>query len=177
MKVITEGLLTELYINKHMPMHEVAKELNVAVGTVYNYLKKYNIKSRSVGDYEPTEAQREAGKRAGAAKRGKVLSVETKLKISEGHKLSGEGHKKLRTDGYVYVYYPKHVNATKDGYIMEHHLVMEKHIGRPISKGEVVHHRNHIRNDNSIENLQLMTFSEHARYHMELRNKEREDNG
>ena len=34
---------------------------------------------------------------------------------------------------------------------------------------EVVHHINHKRNDNRIENLQLMTFKEHASLHMRER--------
>lgn len=52
---------------------------------------------------------------------------------------------------------------------MEHHLVMEKHIGRSIKPGEVVHHINKNREDNRIENLQLMTFSDHMSLHMKER--------
>jgi hypothetical protein len=37
----------------------------------------------------------------------------------------------------------------------EHHLVMEKIIGRPIMKGETVHHVNGKRDDNRPENLEL----------------------
>ena len=58
---------------------------------------------------------------------------------------------------------------------MEHDLIMECFIGRWLRDNEVVHHKNKIRNDNRIENLQLMTFEEHARLHMIERHKKRSD--
>lgn len=58
-------------------------------------------------------------------------------------------------DGYRYVFKPTHPNSTKDGYICEHRLIMEAKIGRFLERKEAVHHLNHDRLDNRIDNLHL----------------------
>ena len=43
--------------------------------------------------------------------------------------------------GYISIFYPDHPYSSKSGYIREHRLVMEKHIGRYLTPEEIVHHK------------------------------------
>jgi len=69
-------------------------------------------------------------------------------------------------DGYVRVggLKGKHPRWTTGG-VYEHILVMEESLGRHLTIAEVVHHKNGVRHDNRIENLELHTTSSHAKKH------------
>ena len=67
--------------------------------------------------------------------------------------------------GYIRESMPRHPRASATGYVYQHILVIEQHLGRFLTTDENVHHINGIKNDNRIENLQLMTKSEHRSHH------------
>lgn len=66
---------------------------------------------------------------------------------------------------YLYALVPEHPNATKNGYVLMHRVVMENHLGRLLSANEVVHHKDHNKKNNSIENLEVMNAQEHSKFH------------
>jgi hypothetical protein len=57
------------------------------------------------------------------------------------------------------------VEKTESGWIFQHRLVMERHIGRELAEDELVHHKNEVKTDNRIENLELTTWAEHTKEH------------
>jgi len=84
-----------------------------------------------------------------------------------------KGGRKITTQGYIEKYCLFHPNKTVRNCILEHRLVMEKHLGRYLSQDERVHHINGRRTDNRIENLRLFTVSEHQSFHSKGKNNVR----
>lgn len=88
----------------------------------------------------------------------------TNLKKAKLHPSYKNG--KIDRDGYIAIYMPEHPNSNKKHYIYEHHKIMSEFLGRPLEKGEVVHHIDRNRKNNNITNLILFSSnSEHMKTH------------
>lgn len=71
---------------------------------------------------------------------------------------SWRGGRRTRKDGYVLVWTP-------EGERLEHRCITEIVLGRRLQPAEIVHHKNGIKDDNRIDNLEVMDQAEHARHH------------
>lgn len=72
---------------------------------------------------------------------------------------------------YMYAVVKEHPYSTKYGYVLAHRIIMENHLGRLLNRNEVIHHTNDNKKDNRIENLQLMTASEHTKLHQSVKGR------
>lgn len=80
-----------------------------------------------------------------------------------------KGGRVMHSNGYVYVFIPPedffvsmiHFHLRHGGYVFEHRLVMARHLGRCLQGWEYVHHKNGIKDDNRLENLEIVLSQRH----------------
>jgi hypothetical protein len=76
----------------------------------------------------------------------------------------GVGKKSISNQGYVLVRSKAHPNRNHNNDVVEHIMIMSDHLKRPIVKGEIIHHVDFVKNNNTVENLYLYpNISEHGR--------------
>ena len=136
------------YIIEKLSMRKIAKITRESQSIIRYWMKKLCISSRTLKEANEVRFQFHGEKGSSYGKKGKDCP-------------SWKGGRKKSTEGYTLLLMHSHPNAYVDGYIAEHRLIMESHIGRYLNSWETVHHINGIKDDNRIENLQLLPRSEH----------------
>lgn len=105
----------------------------------------------------------------------RLLKYGIQARNNKGHNNpSWTGGRKIGKGGYILIHKPTHPHANSQGYVSEHRLEMEQHLKRYLLLEELVHHINKNRQDNRIENLQLMkNNSAHAKLESNFRKRDR----
>lgn len=71
----------------------------------------------------------------------------------------------VKKGNYIYAVVPEHPRATKNGYVLEHRVVVENSLGRLLEPNEQIHHVDGNRHNNAAENLRVVLNGEHQRLH------------
>ena len=130
-------ILAEQY-QRQGSLLKTAAYFGVSKKLIWNFMKKFDIPRNTPKALLPK----------------KEKPIDT---FHKGFIITASGYKLLRKE--------EHPNANSKGYVREHILVMEKHLGRYLTDNEVVHHIDRNKLNNDIGNLQLMTKYEHKRLH------------
>lgn len=146
-----------LYI-KGQSIPQIAKQLRATKSTVRLRLHEAGISMRSATE-GMTMAKREG--RGISPMLGKFeRTPEIRAKQSQSMRNRPAAGVSLKPSGYL------ELTRGHEKHRSVHRVVMERHLGRRLHRDEVVHHVDHDRANNRIENLQVMTRAEHARHHI-----------
>lgn len=120
--------------------------------TTKDYCYKCSMAVYNRGDGNPSKKEK-VEKKISENTKGKSK----RFKYGNNPRIIG---RKISSSGYVLVY-----NNTTNEYVNEHRYLIEKDLGRKLKKEEIVHHINADKKDNRLENLCVMSVSEHSSLH------------
>jgi hypothetical protein len=119
----------------------------------------------------PGSVRRGNAKYCGRSCRGKATAAKS---LVFGNAARGSNNPNWRggltksSKGYWYVYQPDHPGAV-NGYVKRATLVLEEKLGRYLQDGELAHHENEDKEDDSPDNLVLEHTSDHSKLHSRKR--------
>jgi hypothetical protein len=133
--------------------------------------KLYGKDKEIIAFYLQGNSQLKTGKKFGVTQSGIAYVLKKNKILTNTYIRTGKNNPKWR-GGVIYdhgrklVYTPNHPKPDHSGiYCYEYRLIMEKKLGRYLLGNEIVHHINGDDTDNRIENLAVMTQSNHIAIH------------
>lgn len=166
----TKYELKRLYCDLELTTKEIGVIYKCSYGTIRNYLIKFGIKLRLPANLKQTERAKQKISKSNTGRKYSAAINWKKGKTNRGKSgkqtTNWKGGKTSDGHGYILIKKHGHPRANKQGYVKEHILIMEKKIGRYLTKNEIVHHINRKRDDNNGSNLKLFTNQkDHIKYH------------
>lgn len=160
-----------MYLVEKLSIPDIAAKTGLAKSTARLRLIAFGIKLRS-----RVEAIALAAHKLGKHRLGKSIvfsdtwKANLRASILKSDRVLNAVGKTLKPSGYI------EYTTGPNKWRLEHIVLMERHIGRQLMADEVVHHKDHNPSNNAIENLQLMTRSEHSRHHAIINHSQRKRN-
>lgn len=139
---------------------EVSAETGVPIPTIHRWTKQLGVKAHDAGSWHRGRNWTDARREHNPEKHVVEWLGPTGYDLIAARAI---GNKRITKQGYVVV------QTGRKQRKYEHTIVAEKSIGRPLKRGEVVHHINCIRRDNRPENLLVCTISYHLALHARMR--------
>lgn len=179
-------LLRKLYVEEKRSLEWITKHFGTSWTALKRWLEEAGIATRLSGEWKRRDIDPETVYRLYVEEKKTIKQIEKLLGccqevVQRAMKFAGiqprsitdyagtrppKRNKTVDGAGYVLVHMPSHPYCNTGGYVREHRLVIEKNIGRVLLPEEDVHHKNGVKNDNRIENLELISSrGEHVRLH------------
>ena len=154
--MISKEDLVRMYWEEEKCCRVIAEELNTTRDAIIYQFKKLGIKRRTKS--EARKLFYKQGFITVTSRRG-----EEAINWRGGRNITKEGYVLLTLKPEDDFFKPMCQKVTKGSFaILEHRLVMAKHLGRCLSPLEKVHHLNSDKQDNRIDNLELISPTNHS---------------
>ncbi|HYF91547.1 MAG TPA: HNH endonuclease [Symbiobacteriaceae bacterium] len=153
-------VLTQMYWRDQQSTPSIGEALGVSTSAVRKWMKELGIPRR-----DGSSAQ-------------KVITITgrrpktTVLSQAGASNHNWKGGRIRHVKGYLLRHAPEHPNAS-GGYVLEHRLVAEEMLGRPLRPDEDVHHLDGDKANNSRDNLIVEDHGSHTRLHWAIRRTQR----